>query len=223
MPIWAMELETKSLRNKLNPQTAGRRSGGSVSQDSASAAPGYDSRLLRPQVGEDLIGGIDAKDAGSRSSVDNFEDTRNLDKGRAAGVKTPDILGCVDDPDAVPASGDLSGISALAEKRLARGVIAKDIIGDVDSPNVIHSDADLRQEALNAGKRLRGKVEVEDVALTIQSPHVASAGCDLSQETRDCRKLASAVVVPENGAGRVDAPGFIGMAIVLVADADHDL
>jgi hypothetical protein len=108
----------------------------------------WPSHLLRPDEGEDLICSIDSKNAAARSSGNPFEDPRYLDKRCAAGVKPPDVVGRVNDPDAVAASGDLRGISAIAVERATHGIVAKDIIEGLDPPNVIHSHRDLERGVL---------------------------------------------------------------------------
>src|SRR5580693_175025 len=92
---------------------------------------------------EDLIDRTDSKHAGSGSDGNIFETTRNLDKLFGAGIESPDIAGCVDEPDAVPASRDLKGTVRYRVEGAGGGIVAKDLIGAVDSPYVIHAHGNL--------------------------------------------------------------------------------
>ena len=143
----------------------------------------------------------------------------------AAGDPTPSMLSEIQFVDA--AIGQM--VAALKSRHLldsttiTGGIVAKDLTGAVDPPHVIHSYGDLYQGALNLQERLRAKVEVVDLVLDVEPPYVASAGCDLNQRTADLQELVCAVVESENGLRRVDAPDFIGMAIVLIAGTDRNL
>ena len=72
-----------------------------------------------------------------------FESTCNLVKRFAAGVKAVDIFGCVDDPDAIPASRDLAGRGAHGDPLAIIWVVA--IARSRWSPHVPYSYGDLYQ------------------------------------------------------------------------------
>ena len=124
------------------------RSGGSDSRDPVNGSPGcWDSHRLRSKEDEDFICRIDCKDAGSGPHGNITESSRNANERFSAGVKAPDSVVDVDEPDPIPASLDLRGISPYFVEQAADWIVAKDMIGAVDSPYVIHSHGDLGQEA----------------------------------------------------------------------------
>jgi hypothetical protein len=119
---------------------------------------------------------------GAARKLKPLESTRNLDKVFGAGVKAPDIVGCIDDPDAVPASRDLRGTSRHHVERAAEGITAQDLVGAVDSPYIIHPHGDLCQAAWNLDELLLSKTVMEDLGVD-EPPYVGPPGCDLSQGT----------------------------------------
>ena len=63
---------------------------------------------------------------------------------------------------------------------------------------------------------------MENLAGAIEAPYIASARYDLGQGASiETDELLGAIVVPEDLTRGVDAPDFVGVAIVLVAYADR--
>ena len=86
-----------------------------------------ESHPLRSDEREDLMCTIDSENSASGSDGYTLENPCNLHKCSAARVKAQDIVGCTDDPDAIPASRDLTCISANLVELLSRGIKAEDI------------------------------------------------------------------------------------------------
>ena len=109
-----------------------------------------------------------------------MENARDLEKRFAARVKAKDMLGCIDEPDAISASRDLGGISPYACASCPRWDRSEKHHLNCLRPT--RHSLPLRSGSGNLERqRLRGEVEVVDAPQVIESPDITTAGDDLRQ------------------------------------------